>query len=138
MAGSYMAAASQKGGSAVGTPDTCNVPNSSGVDTPTPFTNTGQNSSATGTASTVLIENMPAITISSSIPSSSGDESGTDMGVTSGSVAGKVTYSQGSSKVLVKGNALVVLTNATGHNGSSPNAVGTVSSPGGTKVMAAL
>jgi hypothetical protein len=137
MAGAYMFAASTSSGQADGTPDTCKIP--AGQFTVTvPFKNTGKCASATGASTKVLIVNMGAITISASISSSSGDESGTKGGVKSSTFCGSVAFKQGSSKVLVEGKALVVLTKTTSHNGSSANAVGTVTVQSQAKVKAAL
>jgi hypothetical protein len=138
MAGAYMPAASSAAGSADAFPDTCNVPSSSGS-VPTPFTNTAQCAATEGGAETVLIENVPAVVVGAEISVSSGDESGSAGGVTSGTVASTVTYMQGSSKVLVQGRPLVVLTNVTAHNGVSANApAGTLDCPSQAKVLAAL
>jgi hypothetical protein len=133
-----MPAASSAAGSAIASPDTCNVPSASGT-VPTPFVNTAQCAAAEGGAETVLIECAPAIVVGAEISVSSGDESGSAGGVVSGTVAGPATFLQGSSKVLVQGRPLVVLTNVVAQNGVSANAPsGTLCSPSQAKVLASL
>lgn len=114
--------ATTEGGSAVATPDTCLTPPYS---TPSVFTNTATLSSATGTSTKVFVRMMPVVVLTSTVPSTSGDESGTYGGVTSGTFMQKASFNAGSSKVYAGGQAVVYLGTATTQN--STNAVGTLS-----------
>lgn len=138
MPGAYLPASSKAAGQCMGMPDVCKVPTPAGP-VPTPFPNMGMCATATGTVPTVLIENMESIVVGSKIPSSMGDEAGVAGGVVSGVNVGPITFMTGSSKVMVKGKPLVVLTSTTAHNGSSANMPGgVVVAPSQAKVLAAL
>ena len=114
-------ATSKANGTCLGVPDVCQVPAPPAPPIPTPFPNTAMVANATGTSTKVKIENMDVVVETSEIPSSNGDEAGTIGGVVSGTVAQKVVFKLGSSKVKAEGKAMAFLTGVTAHNGASAN-----------------
>lgn len=135
MPGAYLPIATTAGAQAVGSPDTCNVPNGSGVDVPTPFVNTASGASATLTSTHVLVVKQPALLLGSEVPSTQGDEGGTDLGVASGTTAGPANFLQGSSKVFIEGRGVVLIGHVTGQNGASANCSGNVVSASNATVL---
>jgi hypothetical protein len=126
------------GGLTQGMPDTCLVPAPPGPPVPTPFPNIGMPNVAASVTVKVLVMNAPAITIASTLPTSSGDEAGVGGGVVSGMIKGPVGFKTGSSKVKFEGKSPVLLTGLTAHNGSNPNdPVGQVLAPSQVKVICA-
>lgn len=105
----------------MGMPDVCKVPAPPAPPIPTPFPNMAQCPMATGTTTKVLVQNMPALTESSKIPMSSGDEAGVAGGVVSGVNMNQVAFRVASSKVLFQGQKAVMLTATTAHNGANAN-----------------
>jgi hypothetical protein len=71
-----LSASTRNSGQNVASPDVCNTPTGTGVDAPIPYVNTATHSQAVAFATTVMIEGGNALTMASSIPSTSGDESG--------------------------------------------------------------
>jgi len=133
-------AATKAGGTALGTPDTCNIPappppaGPGGI--PTPFPNTAMLNSADDCTDTVLVSNKGVCVEDSNVPSSHGDEPGvsnlpTPKGLMSQTNMGKVVFKTHSSKVKFQGKGVVTQTATTAHNGSgNPNdPVGTHSVP---------
>jgi hypothetical protein len=93
-------------------------------------------SNASKTSAKVLLENKDAVVETSEIPNSTGDEAGSVGGVVSGTVAQKVVFKLGSSKVLAEGKGMVFQTAMTAHNGASANMpAGLHDSPSQTKVL---
>lgn len=127
-------ASSAGGGMCFAFPDVCNTPSPAGP-VPIPYPNTAQCPMAVGTATTVKIGNMPAITDNSSIPLSNGDEAGVAGGVVSGVNMSKCAFKLGSFIVKIEDHAAIRLLDMTGQNGSSPNAVGAVVSPSQATVL---
>jgi hypothetical protein len=80
-----------------------------------------QVANATGASTKVLIENKPALVLTSEIPSSMGDQAGTAGGVVSGMAGGKVAFRKGSSKVFAEGKPMVTQTATSAHNGANAN-----------------
>ena len=76
---------------------------------------------ALSTSQKVMIENKPAVVLTSETPNSSGDEAGAAGGVISGMISGKVAFRKGSSKVFAEGKPMVTLTAVTAHNGANAN-----------------
>jgi hypothetical protein len=76
---------------------------------------------------------MPALTKSSEIPLSSGDEAGVAGGAVSGKVMGKVQFMMGSVAVKFEGSPAVRLSDPTQHNDG--NIVGAVLAPSQSVVM---
>src|SRR6185369_5551764 len=139
-------AATKAGGTALGTPDTCNIPappppaGPGGI--PTPFPNTGMLSECDKCTDKVLISNKGACVEDSEMPSSHGDEPGvsnlpTPKGLMSQKNMDKVVFKTHSSKVKLQGKGAVTHTATTAHNGSgNVNVpVGTHGVPSQTKVI---
>jgi len=91
---------------------------------------------ATKTSTKVMFENKDAVMEMSEIPSSTGDEAGSVGGVVSGTVAQKVVFKKGSSKVMIEGKGAAYQTALTAHNGASANMpAGLHDSPSQAKVL---
>lgn len=136
MPGVLFSATSKAGGTCLGAPDVCKVPAPPAPPIPTPFPNTAMVANATKTSAKVMLENKDAVVETSEIPSSTGDEAGSAGGVVSGTVAQKVVFKKGSSKVLIEGKGAVHLTAVTAHNGSNANMpAGLHDSPSQAKVL---
>jgi hypothetical protein len=119
-------------------PDTCKT-QVGPVVVPLPYPNTGQLPTGVSTTTKVLVCNMPAITQSSKLPMSQGDQAGAIGGVVSSMVMGEIQFKTMSSKVSFEGKKVIVLTATTAHNGSNANAPGGVlMTPSQVKVLAAL
>ena len=101
-------------------PDVCLVPAAPNP-IPTPFPNIGQCSDATGTVSSVLVENKEVLVETSTLPQSSGDEAGTGGSVVSGTFRGVVKFKTASSKVYAKGKRVILFGAVTAHNGDNAN-----------------
>jgi hypothetical protein len=129
-------AGSKCGGQCLGVPDVCLVP-AAPAPIPTPFPNIGMVATAVGTAEKVMIQNMPAVVLTSKLPSSLGDQAGSGGGVMSGMVGSVVSFYKGSAKVMAGGKPVVVLTATTGHNGVSANVPGVFCVPSQGKVFCA-
>ncbi len=115
-------ASTQQGGTALGVPDVCKTPMPPPVGTvPVPYPNTGQVMLSTDTVTKVLIDHMPVVVETSSIPLSNGDEAGVTGGVNSGSNLGKVAYRLYSARVIADGKKVVYATCVTAHNGVNAN-----------------
>lgn len=120
------------GGLCMAQPDVCQTPTPGG-NVPIPYPNLASPELGTPPAATVLVSGMPALTMSSQIPLTNGDQAGAAGGVASGMIMGPAVFTQGSSKVLIAGNPAVRLTTPTAHNQN--NAVGAVLAPSQTVVM---
>ncbi len=120
-------ASTKAGGICLAAPDVCQVPSPSGP-VPTPFPNIAMLANASKVSTKVLIENKEVVLETSEIASSQGDEAGSAGGVVSGTVADKVVFKVGSSKVIVEGKGVAHLLAPTAHNGSNANA------PGGAQI----
>jgi len=102
-------------------PDVCLTPAPPAPPVPVPYPNIGMVAQAIKTSTKVKITGMFAVIETSEIPSSQGDEAGVNGGVVSGQNMAKITFNQGSSKVMIEGKGCVFLTAMTGHNGASAN-----------------
>lgn len=122
-----MIAANRGMGDSIATPDVCLTPGATGAD-PIPYVNDATNAQATGYSETVKVSMMNALTLLTSISSSSGDEAGT-----SSPNRGKATFTSGDPAVYIDGVAAVRLTSTTSQNGV--NAVGAVTVPSLTTVL---
>lgn len=126
-------ASNRASGTAQGFPDTCNTPNGSGVDVPTPYTNTGDHAQSQGYSQTVFITMMNALSQSATVPTTSGDESGT----THPTIKGVMSHTVGNPIVFVNSVPGINVTSTTSHNnGNCPS--GTVVSPGAATVFYTL
>src|SRR5262252_4096886 len=130
-------AATKAGGTALATPDTCNMPTPSppgGI--PTPYPNTASLDSADKCTEKVVIMNKGACVEDSEIGSSHGDEAGcssapTPKGLMSQKNMGKVVFKTYSSKVKLEGKGAVTHTASTAHNGD-----GNANAPAGKHMVA--
>ena len=133
-----MPIATTAGGDAFGAPDACVTPDpAKGVPEPVPYTNRSSLAIAEGTAPNVFVEVMPVVTLTSTLPSSTGDEPGVLGGVVSKVVMGPARFSQASSKVFAAGSPVVHLGCATAQNGLAPNLPGALVTVAQGKVFTA-
>ncbi|MGF6649520.1 hypothetical protein OKW34_000082 [Paraburkholderia youngii] len=128
-----MFAATKAGGQCTAALDVCKTPTPGGAPVPLPYPNIGMPPMASPTTVKVLIGGMPALTRSSQIPLTSGDEGGVAGGVVSSGVMGKMKFMSGSRSVRFEGSPAVRLNDQTQHNDG--NAVGAVLTPSQTTVM---
>lgn len=125
-----LSASTRNSGQNLATPDVCNTPTGTGVDAPIPYANTATHSQAVAFATTVMIEGGNALSMASSIPSTSGDESGTSHPVT----RQEARFSSGSPCVFIE--QMPAITLACTSTGNAMNASsGAVVSPGAATVM---
>ena len=137
--GPMFPATTMAGGMCMGMPDVCLVPAPPGPPIPTPFPNMAECMMATGTTTKVLVQCMPALTQSSTIPMTSGDEPGVGGGVISGVFIQQAAFKTSSSKVLFQGKNAVMLTGTTAHNGSNANVpAGVHMAPSQTSVLVGM
>lgn len=117
-------------------PDVCKVPAPPAPFIPTPFPNMSQVASASGTSSKVKFAGKEAVTVSSKISRSSGDEAGTLFGMMSQVNMNQTSFRMGSTAVKAQGKAVVTVLKPTAHNGMNANApVGAQVAPSQTKVL---
>jgi hypothetical protein len=129
-------ASTKAGGQAMGNPNVCKVPAPPGPPIPTPLPNMIDLTQAQGVSKKVKFAGAAVITVASKVPRSMGDEAGVAGGVVSGVNMGPGTFKVGVPKVQVEGNAVVVPTKTTGHNGTNANMpAGMVAVPSQTKVL---
>ncbi len=129
-----MFAVTKQGGQCMAAPDVCNTPDPvTGSPIPIPYPNMAMPPMGNPATNKVLISGMPALTKSSQISLSSGDEAGVMGGAVSGKNMGMTEFIMGSMKVQLEGNPAVRLSDPTKHNDG--NTVGAVVAPSQTKVM---
>lgn len=114
-------ASTKGGGSCAAFPDVCKVPAPPAPFVPTPFPNMAQCASASGASGKVKFDQKPALTKSSEITRSSGDEAGTLKGMISMVNMDKVQYRMGSMRVKIEGKDAVTVGKMTAHNGANAN-----------------
>lgn len=133
-------ASSKQGGMCQGTPDTCKTP-SPGGPVPIPYPNIAQCAQAQpGTFSLkVKLQGANALTQTSKISMSSGDEAGSaGGGVISNMIKGPAEFKLGSVKVKFEGKGAAYVTAMVAHNGTNPNfPAGAQVAPSQAKVMVA-
>lgn len=88
-------------------PDVCKTPAPPGPPVPVPYPNTAMTSLATPPTQKVLVCGMPAVTKSSKISLSNGDQAGSVGGVVSGSIMGECQFITASAKVKFEGKPVV-------------------------------
>ncbi|MBK8937424.1 MAG: DUF4150 domain-containing protein [Polyangiaceae bacterium] len=125
-----LSASTRNSGQNVASPDVCNTPTGTGVDAPIPYVNTATHSQAVAFATTVMIEGGNALTMASSIPSTSGDESGTSHPVT----RQEARFSSGSPCVFIEQMPAITLSCTSSGNAMNASS-GAVVSPGAATVM---
>jgi uncharacterized Zn-binding protein involved in type VI secretion len=129
-------ASTKGGGSCAAFPDVCKVPAPPAPFVPTPFPNMSQCTGASGASSKVKIAMKPALTKSSEIGRSNGDEAGTLKGMISAVNMDKTQYRMGSMRVKIEGKDAVTVGKMTSHNGTNANAPpGAQVAPSQTKVI---
>jgi len=133
-----MPIATTAGGDVFGAPDVCLTPDPlSGAPAPVPYPNQSSLAIAAGAAPNVFIEVMPAVTLTSVLPASTGDEPGVMGGVASKVILGQARFMQASSKVFAAGAPVVYLGCATAQNGPAPNLPGALVTVAQQKVFTA-
>ncbi|HZE99414.1 MAG TPA: PAAR-like domain-containing protein [Planctomycetota bacterium] len=137
-----MVPASTKGGGMTATTgplDVCKVPAPPAPPVPTPFPNMSSVSNAGGTASKTKFDGSAVVTLKSEMSSSNGDEAGVLGGMVSNRNMDKVSFKNGSSKVIVEGEKCVHIGSMTGHNGSNANVpAGAQVAPSQVKVLVGM
>lgn len=123
-----MFALTLEGGMCLAPMDVCNTPAPAGPPAPVPYPNVGRPILAWPVTTKVRIRGVPALTRTSVIQLSSGDEPGLAGGVVSGTVMGSIRFDTASAKVHFEGNPAVRLGDQTRHN--EGNAIGSVVQPG--------
>jgi hypothetical protein len=132
-----MPASTNAAGETLANPDVCKTP-AGNTFVPVPYPNTGMLAQTLMTATRVTIEMRQAVTLTSQIPTSTGDEAGTGGGVTSGVFKGPVLFKKGSSKVFIEGAPAIYHTAVTQQNGTNANVpAGQVVAPSQAKVFVA-
>ena len=114
-------------------PDVCKTPSNAGP-VPIPYPNLGQCAAAVSTAVNVMFTQSPVIHKLSEIPLSSGDEAGTAGGVKSSMNMNKITFTLGSSKILIEGQQCVYYSASSGQNGANFNIPGVQTAPSQSNV----
>lgn len=122
-----MFAVTKEGGKCIGFPDTCLTPSPPGSPVGVIYSNTAHPSNGSRATTKVFVHGMPALTLASRIPMSSGDEAGVKGGIVSGTHMDEMEFSMSSQTVKLEGNPAVRLGDSTKHN--SGNAIGNVLSP---------
>lgn len=128
-----MFAVTKQAGQCFAMPDVCKTPAPPAPPVPIPYPNIAMPMMGNPATTKVLIAGMPALTKSSKITISSGDEAGVAGGVVSGKIMGPAEFIMGSMKVKLEGNPAVRLGDPTKQNDG--NAVGAVLAPSQAKVM---
>ena len=110
------------GGTSIATPDVCLTPAPPASPVPVPYVNVADYSQSVAFSTVVKVNMMNALTASTTIPTTTGDEAGTATGVISGTVKGKATFITFSPTVMFTGAGAARASDATQQNGT--NAVG--------------
>ncbi|MGL5839622.1 MAG: PAAR-like domain-containing protein, partial [Sphingorhabdus sp.] len=105
-------------------PNVCLTPAPPGPPVPIPYPSIGQLNTTQSFSTDVNAGQFGVVTVTSNIPTTTGDAAGTVGGVTSGTFGQKVEFTKGSATVFANGNAIVRLGDPTKQNNG--NAVGTV------------
>lgn len=125
-----MFANTQAGGTSTAFPDTCLTPPDG---SPIPYSNTASGATGVPAVYHIMFSCAPAHNLSTTVPTTNGDESGTYTGAASGTVMGPSRHTTGSFTVLVGGMPVTKMTSASMQN--STNAVGTAVAPAQVKVL---
>ncbi len=112
--------------------DVCKTPTPAGP-IPTPYPNIGMLPTAEPPCANVFIMGSPAVTKTSQIPLTNGDQAGVAMGVVSGQIMGEAKFTMGSMKVKFAGAPAVRMTDPTTQNAN--NAVGACLVPSQNKLL---
>ncbi|TDY97876.1 UNVERIFIED_ORG: uncharacterized protein DUF4150 [Herbaspirillum seropedicae] len=128
-----MFAVTKQAGQCMAMPDVCNTPIPPAGPVPIPYPNIAMPMMGNPATTKVMISGMPALTKSSKITMSNGDQPGVNGGVVSGKIMGPAEFIMGSMKVKLEGNPAVRMGDTTKQNDG--NAVGAVLVPSQVKVM---
>ncbi|MDR9837113.1 DUF4150 domain-containing protein [Herbaspirillum huttiense] len=128
-----MFAVTKQAGQCMAMPDVCNTPIPPAGPVPLPYPNIAMPMMGNPATTKVMISGMPALTKSSKITMSNGDQPGVNGGVVSGKIMGPAEFIMGSMKVKLEGNPAVRMGDTTKQNDG--NAVGAVLVPSQVKVM---
>lgn len=128
-----MFAVTKQSGQCFGFPDVCKTPAPPAAPIPIPYPNIAMPMLGNPATTKVMICGVPALTKSSKISLSNGDQAGVAGGVVSGKMMGPVEFMMGSMVVKFEGNPAVRLGDATKHNDG--NTVGAVLAPSQAVVM---
>ncbi|MBN9359573.1 DUF4150 domain-containing protein [Herbaspirillum huttiense F1] len=128
-----MFAVTKQAGQCMAMPDVCNTPIPPAGPVPIPYPNIAMPMMGNPATTKVMISGMPALTKSSKITMSNGNQAGVNGGVVSGKIMGPAEFIMGSMKVKLEGNPAVRMGDTTKQNDG--NAVGAVLVPSQVKVM---
>jgi uncharacterized Zn-binding protein involved in type VI secretion len=128
-----MFAVTKQNGQCMAMPDVCKTPAPPAPPIPIPYPNIAMPMMGNPATMKVLIAGMPALTKSSKISMSNGDQGGVAGGVVSGKIMGAAEFILGSMVVKLEGNPAVRLGDPTKQN--EGNAVGSVLAPSQAVVM---
>ena len=128
-----MFAVTKQAGQCMAMPDVCNTPIPPAGPVPLPYPNIAMPMMGNPATTKVMISGMPALTKSSKITMSNGNQAGVNGGVVSGKIMGPAEFIMGSMKVKLEGNPAVRMGDTTKQNDG--NAVGAVLVPSQVKVM---
>lgn len=110
-----MFAVTMEGGMLSAFPDVCQTPTPVGP-VPIPYPNEAEPPMAEGAAENVLISDMPALNMTSTIAVTMGDTAGVAGGVASGTIMEEARFVEGSECVMIGGSPAVRLTSPTMQN----------------------
>ena len=128
-----MFAVTKQAGQCMAMPDVCNTPIPPAGPVPIPYPNIAMPMMGNPATTKVMISGMPALTKSSKLTMSNGNQAGVNGGVVSGKIMGPAEFIMGSRKVKLEGNPAVRMGDTTKQNDG--NAVGAVLVPSQVKVM---
>jgi uncharacterized Zn-binding protein involved in type VI secretion len=117
-----MFAVTKQNGQCMAMPDVCKTPAPPAPPIPIPYPNIAMPMMGNPCTMKVLISGMPALTKSSKIPMSNGDQPGVAGGVVSGKMMGETEFILGSMKVKLEGNPAVKLGDPTKQNAAMGSA----------------
>ncbi len=114
----------QMGGQDLAFPDTCDTPLAAGAPIPIPYPNQSTDMTSLPCCATVFMAGMPAHTLITQDTISNGDEAGCELGLASLLIMGPGRKLLGSLTVFLECMPATKMTNPTGQNGLSLNALG--------------
>ncbi|MFH1137206.1 MAG: DUF4150 domain-containing protein [Pseudomonadota bacterium] len=126
-----MFATTKEKGQLMAMPDVCKTPSPAGP-VPVPYPNAGMPQLGNPATTKVMVNGMPALTASSKVQPTNGDQPGAAGGVASSQIMGPAAFVMGSVKVKFEGAPAVFFGSPTTHNQN--NTVGSCLIPSQTKV----
>jgi hypothetical protein len=128
-----------EGGMNMGMPDVC-ITQVGPAPVPIPYPNISTNDAAVPgtTGMCCLFDNMPSVTVNTTLMMSQGDEAGIEMGVVSHLIMGPTTFLEPVPNVLIEGAPATTIMGMTGHNCEAKlmNGPGNTLAPSQTIAMA--